>query len=128
VSDYFDDVFFSKFCDESIVNQYLKMLACSSQDFGSANIFSGLKIKIERQRREISKIEKGFENKLKEKNIKLEECLDRIRKQELLLRKQGVLISSLYGEIDKERSKVANLESVLSRKQRKLIYNSKKSC
>jgi len=117
MSDDFDDAFFSKFCDESIVNQYLKMVAYSAQDFGSANVFSDLRSTIEEKNSLVSLLY----SELDKERLKVLKGLNHARSQ-------GVLIASLYSEIDKERSKVAELDSVLSRKQRKLIYNSKKSC
>jgi len=114
VSDYFDDRFFSGFCDKDVVNQYLKLLAASYQALEDKirrsevevkiNVDSLLKIKedLKKERSRISefcdrirsqeclidslKKEKfGFERELREKRFEASKFRNRIKAQELLI-------------------------------------------
>lgn len=57
MSDYFDDAFFSKFCDESVVNQYLKMVAYSAHSFSGVNEIAKLKRESEKYKLLLASLE-----------------------------------------------------------------------
>jgi len=57
VSDYFDDRFFSGFCDKDVVNQYLKMVAYSAQNFSGVNEIVKLKRENEKYKALLASLE-----------------------------------------------------------------------
>lgn len=79
MSDYFDDRFFSGFCDKDVVNQYLKLLAASYQTLEEKIRRSEVEVKIN-----VDPLFKIKED-LKKERSRISEFCDRIRSQECLI-------------------------------------------